>query len=105
MKILLIIVAVTLVATSIYADYKWKQWIAARKAEREGHVPNHPTPRAHHLSAAVQLVTGAEGQLIHKDEAADLRMVDRARPPLQTVVKGIARRADQIVQLLAEGVS
>jgi adenosyl cobinamide kinase/adenosyl cobinamide phosphate guanylyltransferase len=48
MKILLIIVAVTLVATSIYADYKWKQWIAARKAEREGHVPNHPTPRDHH---------------------------------------------------------
>jgi hypothetical protein len=48
MKILLIIVAVTLVATSIYADYKWKQWIAARKAEREGDVPNHPTHRDHH---------------------------------------------------------
>jgi hypothetical protein len=34
MKILLAIVAVIIVAASLFADYKWRQWIAARRAER-----------------------------------------------------------------------
>lgn len=48
MKIVLIVVALTLVAASIFADYKWKQWIAARKAEREGSGPDHTTPQDRH---------------------------------------------------------
>ncbi len=43
MKLLLAIVAVVIVAASIFADYKWRQWIATRRRDR-----NHtnPTPRA-----------------------------------------------------------
>jgi hypothetical protein len=43
MKLLLAIVAVVIVAASIFADYKWRQWIATRSRDR-----NHtnPTPRA-----------------------------------------------------------
>ena len=35
MKILLGILAVALVAASLFADYKWRQWLAARKRDRE----------------------------------------------------------------------
>ncbi|HEY3626308.1 MAG TPA: hypothetical protein VGL00_08485 [Terracidiphilus sp.] len=36
MKFLLIIVAVLVVAGSVFADYKWRQWMAARRRERDG---------------------------------------------------------------------
>jgi general stress protein CsbA len=35
MKLLLTILAVVLVAASFYADYKWRQWLAARKRDRQ----------------------------------------------------------------------
>jgi hypothetical protein len=34
-KILLGILAVVLIAASLFADYKWRQWVAARKRDRE----------------------------------------------------------------------
>ena len=39
MKLAIALVAFFLLAASFYADYKWKQWIAARKQERD-HPPN-----------------------------------------------------------------
>lgn len=41
MKLVLIIVAVLVIAGSLLADYKWKQWMAARRRERD-----EPEPRA-----------------------------------------------------------
>jgi general stress protein CsbA len=35
MKLLLAILAVILIAASLYADYKWRQWIEARKRDRQ----------------------------------------------------------------------
>jgi hypothetical protein len=35
MKLLLGLFALLLVAFSVLADYKWKQWIAARKQDRD----------------------------------------------------------------------
>ena len=35
MKILLGILALILVAASVYADYKWRQWMAARRRDRQ----------------------------------------------------------------------
>jgi hypothetical protein len=35
MKIILGILALLIVAASLFADYKWRQWIAARRRERE----------------------------------------------------------------------
>jgi hypothetical protein len=35
MKIFLGIVAVLLVAASVFADYKWRQWMAARRRDRQ----------------------------------------------------------------------
>jgi hypothetical protein len=35
MKILLAILAAVLILASLYADYKWRQWIAARKRDRQ----------------------------------------------------------------------
>jgi hypothetical protein len=35
MKIFLGILAVLLVAASVFADYKWRQWIAARRRDRQ----------------------------------------------------------------------
>jgi general stress protein CsbA len=35
MKLALAILAVLLIAASLYADYKWRQWIAARKRDRQ----------------------------------------------------------------------
>jgi hypothetical protein len=34
MKVLLAIVAAVIVAASLFADYKWRRWMAARRAER-----------------------------------------------------------------------
>jgi hypothetical protein len=34
-KIALTIVAAVIVAGSFYADYRWRQWMAARKNERK----------------------------------------------------------------------
>jgi hypothetical protein len=45
MKILLAIIVVSLVAASIYADYKWRQWMAARKPQRHGPVVGDPDRR------------------------------------------------------------
>jgi hypothetical protein len=39
MKLIIGLVALFLVALSFAADYKWKQWIAARKQERD-HPPS-----------------------------------------------------------------
>lgn len=36
MKLLLIILAAVVIAASFYADYKWRQWLAARRDR------NHP---------------------------------------------------------------
>lgn len=36
MKIVLIILAVLVIAASLFADYKWRQWMAARRRERDG---------------------------------------------------------------------
>jgi len=35
MKLLLAIAALILVALSLLADYKWKQWMAVRKQDRD----------------------------------------------------------------------
>jgi hypothetical protein len=35
MKLLIGIAAIVVVAASLLADYKWKQWIAARKRDRQ----------------------------------------------------------------------
>jgi len=35
MKIVIIVVAVVLVAASVFADYKWRQWMAARRRDRQ----------------------------------------------------------------------
>jgi hypothetical protein len=34
MKILLGLLAALLIAASLFADYKWRQWIAARRRDR-----------------------------------------------------------------------
>jgi len=41
MKLVLIAVAVLVLAGSLVADYKWRQWMAARRRERD-----EPDPRA-----------------------------------------------------------
>jgi hypothetical protein len=35
MKIILIVVVLVLVAASLFADYKWRQWMAARRRDRQ----------------------------------------------------------------------
>jgi hypothetical protein len=35
MKILIAILVVLVVAVSLIADYKWRQWIAARRRDRQ----------------------------------------------------------------------
>ena len=35
MKILIIIVVLVLVAGSVFADYKWRQWMANRHRDRQ----------------------------------------------------------------------
>lgn len=39
MKALFGIFAVLLIAASLIADYKWRQWMAARRRERESQSP------------------------------------------------------------------
>jgi hypothetical protein len=34
MKLFLAILALALVAAAVYADYKWRQWMAARRRDR-----------------------------------------------------------------------
>jgi predicted negative regulator of RcsB-dependent stress response len=42
MKLILAIVVVVVFAVTVFADWKWRQWMAARKRERESadHPPN-----------------------------------------------------------------
>jgi hypothetical protein len=35
MKLLLAVIVLILIAGSVYADYRWKKWIAARKQEHD----------------------------------------------------------------------
>jgi hypothetical protein len=35
MKLFLTIAVICIVTGSLYADYKWRQWVAARKRERD----------------------------------------------------------------------
>jgi uncharacterized membrane protein YqjE len=35
MKLILTIVAVVVIAASIFADWKWRQWMKARRLDRE----------------------------------------------------------------------
>jgi hypothetical protein len=35
MKIILGILAVLIIAASLFADYKWRQWMAARRRDRK----------------------------------------------------------------------
>jgi hypothetical protein len=35
MKILVAILVIVLVAASLFADYKWRQWMAARRRDRQ----------------------------------------------------------------------
>jgi hypothetical protein len=35
MRVLLALFAIILVAAIVYADYKWRRWISARRAERD----------------------------------------------------------------------
>lgn len=46
MKLLLGILAVILVAASFIADYKWRQWMAARKAQQNGSDNGGPPSRS-----------------------------------------------------------
>jgi hypothetical protein len=39
MKLVLILVAVLILVGSFVADYKWRQWMAARRRERENSEP------------------------------------------------------------------
>jgi len=45
MKILLVLLAVVLVAALAVADYKWRQWIAARRPHRDEPVAGDPARR------------------------------------------------------------
>jgi len=40
MKLVLAIIAVLVLAASLYADYRWRRWISARKDEREDQDPS-----------------------------------------------------------------
>jgi hypothetical protein len=43
-KVLLAIVAAVIVAASLFADYKWRRWMAARRTERRNYnSSNHST--------------------------------------------------------------
>jgi hypothetical protein len=44
MKLILALAALLLIALSLFADYKWKRWIAARQRERDQHTTS-PQPR------------------------------------------------------------
>jgi len=36
MKLVLVILIVVILASSIYADYRWRRWMAARRREHDG---------------------------------------------------------------------
>ena len=40
MKLFLILTAIALIAGSIYADYKWRRWMAARRREHSDLPPD-----------------------------------------------------------------
>jgi hypothetical protein len=42
MKLVLIIVVVVVIAGSVFADWKWRQWMAARRREHERGSGTHP---------------------------------------------------------------
>jgi hypothetical protein len=43
MKLVLAILAVIVIAGSLFADYKWKQWMAARRRDHQNPSdPHHP---------------------------------------------------------------
>jgi cell division protein FtsL len=35
MKVLLVILVLLVVSGSVYADYRWRKWVAARRQERD----------------------------------------------------------------------
>jgi len=37
MKLLLAVLAVLIIAGSLFADYKWRRWISARRHDRDPH--------------------------------------------------------------------
>jgi hypothetical protein len=39
MKLVLIVAVILVLAASVVADYKWRQWMAARRRERDGSDP------------------------------------------------------------------
>ncbi|MGA8729575.1 MAG: hypothetical protein WB608_12560 [Terracidiphilus sp.] len=41
----LILLVVLVFAISFFADYKWRRWMEARKAERQGNPEDDPTHR------------------------------------------------------------
>jgi hypothetical protein len=41
MKVAFIIVAILVIAGSLFADYKWRQWMAARRQDHQD--PDDPT--------------------------------------------------------------
>ena len=38
MKIVLIVLGFAVIGGSIFADYKWRKWMSARRAERDQHL-------------------------------------------------------------------
>lgn len=47
MKLVLVILVVLVVAVSLLADYKWRQWMAARKFDRQDPRFTDPSRRHH----------------------------------------------------------
>ena len=46
MKLVFGLFVLVVIAASIFADYKWKRWMAARKLERESGREHDPTLRS-----------------------------------------------------------
>jgi hypothetical protein len=44
MKLFFAILAILLLAGSVFADYKWRQWMAARRAQHDSRNPDHHHP-------------------------------------------------------------
>ncbi|WP_269431410.1 hypothetical protein [Terracidiphilus gabretensis] len=42
MKVILVIVVFVVIAGSIFADWKWRQWVKARRRERDSADGNSP---------------------------------------------------------------
>jgi len=41
-KLILLTGVLIVVAATVFADYKWRRWMAARRRERETHRDQHP---------------------------------------------------------------